>query len=699
MIKNKSLCVKIVLIILIFLIILLLIYFYKTRLQEKEHFQAQTVMNLNKKINKYLDKNRKKKNKIIKNNKEYEDPAKKFLYNNKIVITGATGGLGYFVAKMLNFHKPTLVICGKKKNKVNKIVEEFKKFNPNVYGIAVDLSKKKGPAELYNKIFKKIHSVDILINNAIITKGSQFLMSKKYDDWMEELSVNVNSNVLLSQKIAYKMKNRDIKGRIINISSDIVKSNNTKLKSGSDIITKNIIEKYSKLLSEELYKYKISVITIRIDEPINTNNKKYFNIDLNKTVYNKYFKGLVGETPDKIMPVFMYVIKAPFHEITGKIITTSNYKNIETNTLPKIIPPHQLKMNKIYKSYNFTKNIKKNENKTYLVKQSPYPMSPNIKKIITKNRMGTINDISKYVPVIDTIIAKNLGLKKENIVLFKTEYDCIKKIIDIFVPKYHTIICTNPSWNYIDLVCVENKITIKYSILISEDKSLYPNFNGILKKITPQTKMIYCSSPNITSGQSIYNNDNEFKDFLDNIPDNILLVIDQRFLEFSLKTPKHDKIIDPLNYIEKYKNIIVIRTFNNIYSIENLELTYILTNKDFATLIKDSQIINPLDRYTEELALNVYQDNYYKKIKHKINVEKNRFIKVLKENKIPYYTSETNFILIDTKSPKDELKTKLEEKNIILYESNDSYNNYWTLPLSTPDINDKIIETLLYSEL
>lgn len=696
MLNIKSLCV------LIIIIILILVYIFKHRFkkeEEKEHFQVESVMNLNKRIKKYLKNTKKKDKKKIKNNLEFEDPTKKFIYNNKIVITGATGGLGYFIAKMINFHKPTLIICGKKRDKVNKVVEEFKKFNPNVHGIAVDLSKKKGPEKLYDKIFKLIHSVDILINNAIINKGSQFLMSKKYDDWMEELSVNVNSNVLLSQKIAYKMKNRDIKGRIINISSDSVKSNNTKLKSGSDIITKNIIEKYSKLLSEELYKYKIAVITIRIDEPINTNNKKYFNIDLNKTIYSKYFKNFVGETPNKIMPVFMYAIKAPFYEITGKIITTSNYKNIDNNLLPKIIPPHQLKMNKIYKTYNFTKNIKKNENKTYLVKQNPYIMSPNMTKFLTKTKMNNVNDISKYIPVIDTIMAKKLGLKKDNIVLFKTEYECIKKIIDIFVPKYHSIICTNPSWNYIDLISTENKITIKYSILISDNKLLTPNYNSILKKIGPQTKMIYCSSPNITSGQSIQNNDNEFKDFLDNIPDNILLVIDQRFLDFSIKTPKDNNIIDPIKYIEKFNNIIVIRSFNNIYSIENLELTYILTNKDFATLIKDSQIINPIDRYTEELALNVYQDDYYKQIKHKITKERNRFIKMLKDNNISYYKSETHFILIDTKTPKDEIKTKLEEKNIILYESNDVYNNYWTLPLNTPEINDKIIEALLYSEL
>ena len=71
---------------------------------------------------------------------------------------------------MVNKYKPFLVICGKKKEKVLKIVNEFKKLNDNVYGVWVDLSKKNGGKEMYDAIKKHIHTVDILINNAISLK-------------------------------------------------------------------------------------------------------------------------------------------------------------------------------------------------------------------------------------------------------------------------------------------------------------------------------------------------------------------------------------------------------------------------------------------------------------------------------------------------------------------------------------------------
>ena len=103
--------------IIIFIItFLLLFYNYLKKIKNlKEDFQSNVIKKINKNLKSYINKN--KKNKIIDITGEYQDPSKKYLYNNKIVITGATSGIGYEIAKMLNKHKPFLVICGKKKKR------------------------------------------------------------------------------------------------------------------------------------------------------------------------------------------------------------------------------------------------------------------------------------------------------------------------------------------------------------------------------------------------------------------------------------------------------------------------------------------------------------------------------------------------------------------------------------------------------
>jgi len=670
---------------LILIILVILILYYKYHIyNKKENFQIEIITKFNNKLDKIIEKKkRKNKKKFVKTkNSEIVDPSKKFLYNNKIVITGATSGIGYEVAKMVNKYKPFLVICGKKKEKVLKIVNDFKKLNENVYGVWVDLSKKNGGKEMYDAIKKHIHTIDILINNAIINKGSRFLMSKDSNDWENEIAVNINGNIVLSQKIAYAMRMRKVKGRIINISSNTVKSSNTKLNSGSDILTKNMIEKYSNLLADELYPYKIAVTTIRLDNNYKSNKSNYKN-----KIYNNYFGNIFDINMDKFTPLFMYTIKAPFHEISGKIISSDSFKqNIE---LSKIIPSHQMNLNKTYKDFNFN-TFTKQKNKTYLVKQNPYNMSPNIKKLLNKNDLKTINNEAKYKPILDIIISKKLNISKHNIVFFKSEYECIKKIIEIFVPKYQSIIVVNPIWSFLKLVCLENKINIEYSTLKNNSKHLTPNFNLILKYINTKTKLIYLSSPNITTGQSIEKE--EFEAFIKEVPKNIIIVLDQRYVEFSNKK----NILKGNTYLN-HKNLIVLRTFNNFYSIENLELSYILTNKELGLFISENTLVNQINNFNETLALEVYNDSYYSTIKSELIKERKRIIGHLKDNRIDCFPTETHFLLVKLNKKKKIIEEELLKQNIILYKSNDNYNYHWTLPLSIPTINDKIIDVLIYN--
>ena len=670
---------------LIIIILVILVLYYKYSIyNSKENFQIEIITKFNNKLDKIIEKKKgKQKKEFIKiKNSELVDPSKKFLYNNKIVITGATSGIGYEVAKMVNKYKPFLVICGKKKEKVLKIVNDFKKINDNVYGVWVDLSKKNGGKEMYDAIKKHINTIDILINNAIINKGSRFLMSKDSNDWENEIAVNINGNIVLSQKIAYAMRIRKIKGRIINISSNNVKESNTKLNSGSDILTKNMIEKYSNLLADELYPYKIAVTTIRLDENYKSNKSNYKN-----KIYTKYFGNIFDINMDKFTPLFMYTIKAPFHEISGKIISSDSFKqNIE---LSKIIPAHQMKLNKTYKDFNFN-TFTKQKDKTYLVKQNPYNMSSNIKKLLNKNDLKIINNEAKYKPILDIIISKKLNISKKNIVFFKSEYECIKKIIEIFVPKYQSIIVVNPIWSLLKLICLENKINIEYSALKNNSKHLTPNFNLILKYINTKTKLIYLSSPNITSGQSIEKD--EFEAFIKEVPENIIIVLDQRYVEFSNKK----NILKGNTYLN-YKNLIVLRTFNNFYSIENLELSYILANKEISKFINENTLVNQINHFNEQLALEVYSDSYYSAIKSKLIKERKRIIGHLKENRIDFFPTETHFLLVKLNKKKKIIEEELQKHNIILYKSNDNYNYHWTLPLSIPSINDKIIDVLIYN--
>lgn len=691
--------------ILLFIIFLSLVFnyiFYERNKNVFEHFQMEELRKFRSKIENINNKHKKKgpsEIKLFEKSKVKEEPelTNEKIYYKKILITGATSGIGYHIAKMINQHNPFLIVTGKKEKKVKKLVEQLSKTNESVRGIHVDLSKKNGPQKLFDYVKKHHSKLDMVINAASTNIGSRFLLSKSYTDWQDEMSVNVNSTILLSQLFSRRMKRYKIQGKIINISSGASKMANSDVNSGSDIVMKNMVEKYSNILAEELYEYKISVSVVRIEHDIDYGYINILNTKVKNTPYKNLIKGFLGDSPSKILPVFMYVIKAPFHEISGKVISTKAF--LENEKLSKIIPPQQLNIhNEVYKKVVYTKEIDRNDKtKTYLVKQNPYDVSPRIKKMLTKKySINKFNTVSKYTPILDNVIAKKLNIDKQQIVFFKTEYDAMKKICDIFVPKYQEIIIQWPEYNILKLVSVENKIKLKYAMFKKyRNKFLLPDFQHILDSIGTKTKMIYLSSPNLASGQSIIDNE-DFKNFLKEVPKNIFILIDQRYIEFSTANP--NKILNGINHLQR-DNIGVLRTFNNYYSIENLELTYLITNEEFVNIIKDTQLINPIDKFTEDLALEVYQDKYYENIKYKIKSERKRMLKLFEDNNIPHYTSEVNYLLIDTEQESEIIKEQLEKNDIILYISDEEYGTYWVLPLGTKKTNDIVFDTIMYSQM
>ena len=74
------------------------------------------------------------------------------------------------------------------------------------------------------------------------------------------------------------------------------------------------------------------------------------------------------------------------------------------------------------------------------------------------------------------------------------------------------------------------------------------------------------------------------------------------------------------------------------------------------------------------------------------------FEKRLSPSSVKSYLRDINSLLKLNKN-KVAIEKELAKRNIILYKSNDKYNYYWTLPLSKPNINDTIIDVLIYNNL
>ena len=136
------------------------------------------------------------------------------LEGKKALITGASGGIGKEIANVLIKHNAQVCISGRNLDELNALKELL---GDKCHVVTCDLSKKDEIIELIKKTDEVLGHIDILINNAGITKDNIFLRMSE-SEWEDVLNVNLNSTFSILKLITRGMIKRRY-GRIINISS------------------------------------------------------------------------------------------------------------------------------------------------------------------------------------------------------------------------------------------------------------------------------------------------------------------------------------------------------------------------------------------------------------------------------------------------------------------------------------------------
>ena len=232
------------------------------------------------------------------------------LKNKKILITGATGGIGNsLVKKFINFESKVMA-TGTREEKLKKLKEDFSQIEIEKFSLQ-DHDKIE---EFIDKIEKRLDGIDVLVNNAGITLDNLSIRLSQ-ENWQKVIDINLTSTFLMCKFAIKKMLKRK-KGKIINITSIVGHTGN--LGQANYAASKAGIVAFSKSLAIE---YAKKNITINCVSPgfIKTEMTEKISEDFKNNLINKIPSGALG-TGEDVSNCVAFLASDMSNYITGETI-------------------------------------------------------------------------------------------------------------------------------------------------------------------------------------------------------------------------------------------------------------------------------------------------------------------------------------------------------------------------------------------
>ena len=170
----------------------------------------------------------------------------KDLENKKIIVTGASGGIGNSIVEKLNECGANILASGTRVEKLEELKNKFK----NVKILKFDISQNEKIEEFIENASKELGGLDCIVNNAGITQDN-LAIRMNLEEWKKVVDLNLTSTFLMS-KFAVKKMLKNKKGKIVNITSvvghtgNLGQANYTASKAGVIAMSKSLAIEYAK---------------------------------------------------------------------------------------------------------------------------------------------------------------------------------------------------------------------------------------------------------------------------------------------------------------------------------------------------------------------------------------------------------------------------------------------------------------------
>lgn len=356
-------------------------------------------------------------------------------------------------------------------------------------------------------------------------------------------------------------------------------------------------------------------------------------------------------------------------------------KSLTSKSIEKLIPyPPGKPIEELERELGLTGSIKLASN------ENPLGPSPLAVKAIQGEltRLNRYPDGSGYY--LKSRLSEFLGLPRERIIIGNGSNELIELVIRTFVQREDQVIQACPTFLVYEKVVTASGAELQSVPL----KDFRLDLDSILKAVNDRTKVLFINNPNNPTGSALLKN--EVKAFLGALPKDILVVLDEAYIDFVFDS----EVADGRELLDVFPRLLVLRTFSKLYGLAGLRVGY-----GFA----DAAIIDYMDRVRQPFNVNTLAQAGARAALDDVDFV-NRTLELTRTGLaylcqeldglgLEYLPTHTNFFLIKVRPGGKQVYQQMLKQGVIV-RAMDSYglSEYIRINVGLAEENERFIRTL-----
>lgn len=281
-------------------------------------------------------------------------------------------------------------------------------------------------------------------------------------------------------------------------------------------------------------------------------------------------------------------------------------------------------------------------------------------------------------------IARKLGVSPGNVVLGNGSDEIIGMLTRALMQTGDEAVMTAPSFLMYEIM-VRSAGALPVFVPL---KSLFVDLDQMAAQITEKTRMIFLNNPVNPTGTIITRS--EFEKFLEKVPDQTVVVIDEAYIEFAADPD----CADGLAYCTGQRPVVVLRTFSKAYGLAGIRIGYGVMPEELAGWlhrVRQPFNANALAQAGACAALD--DDAFMEKTARLVRGELEFMYAALEHMGVNYFPSEANFFLIDVKCDADAFfEAMLGQGVIVRSMMSYGYPEYIRISAGTREENQRFLD-------